>query len=87
MVGIVIVSYTRLWHWWYLMWTRYTYVCSYCDALIEISAQFYPVVDPTCICNTAIKPTYLGEEDATVDHEVTNVTYTEVVQINTNPYN
>ena len=70
-----------------MMWTRYTYVCSYCDALIEISAQFYPVVDPTCICNTAIKPTYLGEEDATVDHEVTNVTYTEVVQINTNPYN
>jgi hypothetical protein len=69
------------------MWNRYTYVCSYCDALIEISAQFYPVVDPTCICNTAIKPTYIGEEDATVDHEVTNVTYTEVVKINTNPYN
>jgi len=68
------------------MWTRYTYVCQYCDALIEISAEIYPVVDPTCICNTILKPTYIGQEDATVDEDVIEVTYTDVVQINTNPY-
>ena len=89
MVGTVIVSYIRLWHWWFLMWTRYTYVCSFCDALIEITSEVIPVVDPTCICNTALKPTYLGQEDATVDEEetVTSITYTDVVKINTNPYN
>jgi hypothetical protein len=71
------------------MWTRYTYVCQYCDALLEITSEVIPVVDPTCICNTALKPTYLGQEDATVDEEetVTSITYTDVVKINTNPYN
>ena len=70
------------------MWTRYTYVCQFCDALIEITSEVIPVVDPTCICNTALVPTYLGQEDATVDDEpVIEVTYTDVVKINTNPYN
>ena len=70
------------------MWNRYTYVCQFCDALLEITSEVIPVVDPTCICNTALVPTYLGQEDATVDEEpVIEVTYTEVVQINTNPYN
>ena len=69
------------------MWNRYTYVCQYCDALIEITSEVIPVVDPICICNTALVPTYLGQEDATLDETVTEVTYTDVVKINTNPYN
>jgi len=69
------------------MWNRYTYVCSFCDALIEITSEVIPVIDPTCICNTALKPTYLGQQDATEEESVTEVTYTDVVKINTNPYN
>lgn len=69
------------------MWNRYTYVCSYCDALIEITSEVIPVVDPICICNTAIVPTYLGQEDATLPEDVTDITPEILARTNPNLYN
>ena len=46
------------------MWTKYSYVCADCDALIEITSQYEPALDPVCICShdtwvtrTALEPT------------------------------
>jgi len=69
------------------MWNRYTYVCSYCDALVEITSEVIPVIDPTCICNTALKVTYIGEEDATLPEDVADITPEIVARTNSNPYN
>jgi hypothetical protein len=69
------------------MWNRYTYVCSFCDALIEITSEVIPVVDPNCICNTAMKPTYIGQEDATLPDDVTEITPEIVARTNSNHYN
>jgi hypothetical protein len=32
------------------MWTKYDYLCTDCDALIEITACADKVLDPACIC-------------------------------------
>jgi hypothetical protein len=32
------------------MWTKYDYLCTDCDALIEITASADKVLDPACIC-------------------------------------
>jgi len=68
------------------MWTTYSYVCTDCDSLIEVTSLVSPAYDPACICNpstyvvrTAIEPT--------VEPNVTSITAPEVVKINTNPYN
>lgn len=74
------------------MWTRYTFTCDpdECDALIEFTARDgygFPlgIVQMQCPCGRMMN--YLGYEDAySPDETVTEVTYTEVVQINTNPY-
>lgn len=83
MVGTVIVSYIRLWHWWYLMWTKYSYVCADCDALIEITSQYEPALDPVCICS---HDTWVTRTAVAPDEDVTTITYVDVVKINTNPY-
>ena len=70
------------------MWTKYDYLCTDCDALIEITAMATPVIDPACICRRSSHLVFLGSYGATDYAEpVTEVTYTEVVKINTNPYN
>jgi hypothetical protein len=68
------------------MWTKYSYVCTNCDALIEITTQVKPSFDPACSCEyqtfvvrTALEPT--------AQPNVTSITPREVVKINTNPYN
>ena len=68
------------------MWTKYSYVCTDCDSLIEVTTDTVPVMDPGCICGidtfvvrTALEPTVLPN--------VTIITNKEVVKINTNPYN
>jgi len=68
------------------MWTTYSYVCTDCDALIQVTSLVSPAYDPACICNpstyvvrTAIEPT--------VEPNVTSITPSKVVKINTNPYN
>jgi hypothetical protein len=69
------------------MWNRYTYICTYCDALIEITSEVIPVIDPACICNTALKVTYIGQEDATLPEDVADVTPEIVARTNPKPYN
>ena len=68
------------------MWTKYSYVCTLCDALIEITSKFFPQENASCNCDrnawvtrTAIEPTVMPT--------VMSITPTEVVKINTNPYN
>jgi hypothetical protein len=69
------------------MWTKYNYLCTDCDAMIEITTEANPVIDPACTCRASSHIVWLGKEDANnPDEPVTEVTYTEVVQINTNPY-
>ena len=70
------------------MWTKYDYVCSDCDALIEITTL--EKIDDWrgwCACGSP-NIINIGSYDANILKDgVTNVTYTEVVKINTNPYN
>ena len=68
------------------MWTKYSYVCTDCDALIEVTSNVKPIIDPACICNastyvvrTAIEPEQMAP--------VISITPSNVVKINTNPYN
>ena len=69
------------------MWTKYDYVCTDCDALIEITTL--EKIDDWrgwCSCGSA-NIINIGSYDANIlKDRVTNVTYTEVVRINTNPY-
>ncbi len=81
MVGTVIVSYIRLWHWWYLMWTKYSYVCTSCDALLEITTQVTPEENASCTCMRGAWVTRTNVLN------VAEITPKEVVKINTNPYN
>jgi len=68
------------------MWTKYDYVCSDCDALIEITTldNLRDSDDPTCPCgsNNTIN---ISVRDATLP--VINITPNKVVKINSNPYN
>ena len=71
---------------WRTMWTKYSYVCTDCDSLIEVTTKAKPVIDPACICNpstyvvrTALEPERLKP--------VTSITPRQVVKINSNPYN
>ena len=68
------------------MWSKYSYVCTSCDALIEITTCVKPTIDPACNCSpdswifrSALEPT--------VEPNVTSITATQVVKINSNPYN
>lgn len=75
------------------MWSKYTFTCDpeECDALLEFTARDgfgFPlgIVEMQCPCGRMM--TYISYEDATCpDEPVIEVTYTEVVKINTNPYN
>ena len=70
------------------MWTKYDYVCSDCDALIEITTlDNIREWRGWCPCGSA-NIINISVRDATVpDQDVIEVTPTEVVKINTNPYN
>jgi hypothetical protein len=79
------------------MWTKFTYLCTDCDALIEITASVSPQIDPACICHASSHVTLISWEDATVSHvdedstpdyePVIKVTPPKLVKINSNPYN
>jgi DNA-directed RNA polymerase subunit RPC12/RpoP len=68
------------------MWTKYSYVCTNCDALIEITTSASPAFDPACTCEyqTFVTRTAL---EPTVQPNVMSITPSKVVKINTNPYN
>jgi hypothetical protein len=77
------------------MWTRYDYVCTNCDALIEVTARAKHRLDPDCICgngsviNIGTSPAGATLRDAYKKSvkSVTNDTPTQVVKIDSNPYN
>jgi hypothetical protein len=79
------------------MWTKFTYLCTDCDALIEITASVEPQIDPACICHASSHVILLNKFDATVTHvdedptpdyePVIKVTPSRLVKINSNPYN
>ena len=67
-------------------WTKYSYICTDCDSLIEVITNTLPVMDPGCICGvdtfvtrTAVEPEQMPP--------VISITSSEVVKINSNPYN
>jgi hypothetical protein len=68
------------------MWTKYSYVCTDCDSLIEIISNKTPKMDPGCVCGldtfvtrTAVEPEQMAP--------VISITPKNLVKINTNPYN
>ena len=69
-----------------MTWTKYTYLCTDCDSLIEVTTNTAPLMDPGCICGldtfvtrTAVEPEQMAP--------VISITPSGVVKINTNPYN
>ena len=69
------------------MWTKYDYVCSDCDALIEITTlDNIREWRGWCPCGSA-NIINISVRDATVPDDVTSITATQIVKINTNPYN
>jgi hypothetical protein len=71
------------------MWTKYDYLCTDCDALIEITACADKVLDPACICGGLGIVILLSQADGTgpLLEPVTKVTPRTVVKIDSNPYN
>ena len=75
-------------------WTKHEYLCTECDTLMEITTywkdKFVPI--PACPCphqaivklNTHTLP---GSIFASYHSDVTSITPTRVVKINSNPYN
>jgi hypothetical protein len=70
-------------------WTKYDYLCTDCDALIEVTAWIDVWMDPACICGGLQGVILLTKSDAfgPILEPVTNITPRKVVKINTNPYN
>ena len=75
-------------------WTRYTFVCDpdECDALCEFTARDgygFPngIVSMRCPCGRTMQYIHVEDLPEKFFEPVTEVTYTEVVKINTNPYN
>jgi hypothetical protein len=66
------------------MWTNYSYVCTNCDALIQVTTQVTPEENASCTC---MRGAWVTRTNVELYEHVTEVTYTEVVKINTNPYN
>jgi hypothetical protein len=67
------------------MWTKYSYVCTNCDALIEITTEVIPEENASCTCMRGAWVTRTAMETVPMPY-VVEVTYTDVVKINTNPY-
>lgn len=68
------------------MWTKYSYVCTNCDALIEITTEVTPEENASCTCMRGSWVTRTAQEP-TVMPNVISVTSPRVVKINSNPYN
>lgn len=64
MLGYIILGMTQT-------WSKYTYVCSTCDSLIEFTCPdaFQPVTNITCPCNNST--VLLSVEDATIQPTTT----------------
>lgn len=69
-----------------MTWTKYSYICTDCDALMEVITNKAPNHDPACVCSldtfvvrTAVEPEQLPP--------VISITPKNLVKINSNPYN
>lgn len=69
-----------------MMWTKYSYVCTICDALIEITTKVSPEENAHCTCSRGAWVTRTAKEPM-VQPSVISFTSKGVVKINTNPYN
>ena len=67
------------------MWTKYDYVCTNCDSLVEITAQVPEVMYPDCICGNSMI-IGIGRSPA-FEPSVMEFTQSNVVKINSNQYN
>lgn len=68
------------------MWTKYSYVCTDCDSLIEVTTDTPPILDPGCVCGVDTFVVRTANEPEQLK-PVTSITPSKVVKINTNPYN
>ena len=48
------------------MWYKHDYVCTHCDALIEITTKIKPQLDPDCICGMINSIIQIGSSRADV---------------------
>ena len=76
------------------MWSKYTFVCDpdECDALVEFTARDgfgFPlgVVKMYCPCGRMLNYISYEEAYAPIITDVSSITPTQVVKINSNPYN
>ena len=70
------------------MWTKYDYLCTNCDSLIQVTAEVFHALDPDCICgNGSVINIGTSPADKPSIMDVTNVTSPQVVKINSNLYN
>jgi len=72
------------------MWTKYDYLCTDCDALIEITTllDLRRDINGSCPCGSN-KTITIGTSPAfePIITDVTNITPRTVVKIDSNPYN
>ena len=69
-----------------MAWTKYEYICTECDSLMEITTYWQNIAEPKCPCpHQAI--VRVNKYDLDYGHGVTNNTSQKVVKINSNPYN
>jgi len=70
-------------------WTKYDYLCTDCDALIEITTlKNIKEWRGWCPCGSAnLINIGVSDGNAPIITDVSNITPTELVKINTNPYN
>jgi short-subunit dehydrogenase len=61
------------------MWTKYDYLCTNCDALIEVTAQVKPQLDADCICgNGSVINIGTSLGNAPIITDVTDITPIEL---------
>lgn len=68
------------------MWTKYSYVCTNCDSLMEVTTNTAPVTDPGCVCSLDTFVVRTGVEPEQMA-PVISITPNNLVKINSNPYN
>jgi hypothetical protein len=74
------------------MWTKYDFICTECDTLIEITTYWASMDEPRCPCPhqaiVRVNKFILDSGHGVTAYEpVIKDTPAKVVKINTNPYN
>ena len=71
------------------LWVKYDYLCTDCDALMEITTlKDIKTWRGWCSCGSAnLINIGVSDGNAPIITDVSNITPTKLVKINTNPYN